>query len=80
MCKAAGSEPGYLGAQAGGRLVTVIVEGDVADVKAAVEAAASTAQECHHILAASGVIAAPCEETLKMVARSEKRLAKKKEQ
>ena len=80
MCKAAEVSLVTWERKLGGRLVTVIVEGDVADVKAAVEAAASTAQECHHIMAASGVIAAPCEETRKMVARSAKRLAKKKEQ
>ncbi len=59
----------------GGRLVTIIVEGAVADVKAAVEAAAAICRVNHHILAASGVIAAPCEETRKMVAKSAKRLA-----
>ncbi len=65
----------------GGRLITVIVEGDVADCKAAVEACANICKENHHILAASGVIAAPAEETRKMVALSregfEKRMAKR---
>ncbi len=60
----------------GGRLVTVVVEGDVADVKAAVEAAKNICSENKHIMASSGVIAAPCEETRKMMALSAKRLAK----
>lgn len=77
MCKAAQVKLVTWERKLGGRLVTVIVEGEVADVKAAVEAAAANARENQHILAASGVIAAPCEETRKMVALSAKRLAKK---
>ena len=65
----------------GGRLITVIVEGDVSDCKAAVEACSNICRENHHILAASGVIAAPAEETRKIVALSrqgfEKRMAKR---
>ena len=76
MCKAADVSLVTWERKLGGRLVTIIVEGDVADVKAAVEAAAHIAKENHHILAASGVIAAPCEETRKMVAFSAKRLQK----
>ncbi len=60
----------------GGRLVTIIVGGSVADVKAAVEAAYNICSVNGHNMAASGVIAAPCEETQKMVALSAKRLAK----
>ena len=44
------------------------------DVKAAVEAAANICKVNNHILAASGVIAAPCEETRKIVALSAKRI------
>lgn len=77
MCKAANVRMVTWERKLGGRLVTVIVEGDVADVTTAVEKAAACAKENHHIFAASGVIAAPCEETRKMVALSAKRLAKK---
>ena len=68
MCKAADVSLVTWERKLGGRLVTIIVEGDVSDVNAAVEAAAHTAKENHHILAASGVIAAPSEEIRKMVA------------
>ncbi|MBE5868792.1 MAG: BMC domain-containing protein [Lachnospiraceae bacterium] len=78
MCKAADVSLVTWERKLGGRLVTIIVEGDVAAVTAAVEAAANIAKENHHILAASGVIAAPCEETRKMVARSARRIQKKK--
>ncbi len=77
MCKAAEVNLVTWERKLGGRLVTVIVEGDVADVKAAVEAAEKIAEANNHIFAAGGVIAAPCEETRKMVALSAKRLAKK---
>ena len=76
MCKAAEVSLVTWERKLGGRLVTIIVEGSVSDVKAAVEAAANIAKENHHILAASGVIASPCEETRKIVARSAKRLQK----
>ncbi|MBQ2803756.1 MAG: BMC domain-containing protein [Lachnospiraceae bacterium] len=77
MCKAADVSLVTWERKLGGRLVTIIVEGDVSDVKAAVEAAAHIAKENNHILAASGVIAAPCEETRKLVALSAKRIQKK---
>ena len=77
MCKAADVSLVTWERKLGGRLVTIIVEGDVSDVKAAVEAAAHIAKENQHILAASGVIAAPSDEIRKMVARSAKRLQKK---
>ncbi len=76
MCKAAEVSLVTWERKLGGRLVTIIVEGSVSDVKAAVEAAQGICQENGHILAASGVIAAPCEETRKMVALSAKRLQK----
>ncbi len=76
MCKAAEVSLVTWERKLGGRLVTIIVSGSVSDVKAAVEAAAGIAKANHHILAASGVIAAPCEETRRMVALSAKRLAK----
>lgn len=74
MCKAAEVSLVTWERKLGGRLVTIIVEGSVSDVKAAVEAATGIAVENHHILAASGIIAAPSEETRRMVARSAKRL------
>ena len=77
MCKAADVSLVTWERKLGGRLVTIIVEGDVSDVKAAVEAAAHIAKENHHILAASGLIAAPSDEIRKMVALSAKRLQKK---
>ncbi len=76
MCKAAGVRFVTWERKLGGRLVTIIVEGDVSDVKAAVEAAKNICQVNNHILATSGIIAAPCEETRKMVAFSAKRLQK----
>ncbi len=79
MCKAAEVHLLTWERKLGGRLVTIIVGGTVSDVKAAVEAAAHVSKTNNHILAASGVIAAPCEETKKMVAFSAKRLEKKKE-
>ena len=54
----------------GGRLVTIIVEGDVAAVTAAVEAAAAQAIKP---LAASGVIANPHEEIVRLVKQSSSR-------
>lgn len=53
----------------GGRLVTVIVEGETAAVKEAVEAA----RNGRHTLAASAVIANPHPETVKMVRLSAKK-------
>ncbi len=76
MCKAADVELATWERKLGGRLVTIIIEGNVADVKAAVEAAASISKASGHILAASGVIAAPCEETRRMVNLSAQRLVK----
>lgn len=79
MCKSADVSLITWERKLGGRLVTIIVEGGISDVKAAVEAAKHIAEENHHIMAASGVIAAPCEEIRRMVARSAKRLQKQTE-
>ena len=76
MCKAATVSFVTWERKLGGRLVTIIVEGDVADVKAAVEAAEEITKENGHILAASGVIAAPTEEIRKIVALSASRIKK----
>ena len=74
MCKTSGVELATWERKLGGRLVTIIVEGDVSDVKAAVEAAKNICALNQHILATSGIIAAPCEEIRKMVALSAKRI------
>ena len=76
MCKAASVNLVTWERKLGGRLVTIVVEGEVSDVKAAVEAAENICRVNNHILAAKGVIAAPCEETRKIVARSARRIAK----
>ena len=49
MCKAAEVELVTWERKLGGRLVTIIVEGTVSDVKAAVEAAAGICKANHHI-------------------------------
>ena len=69
MCKVANVKLVTWERKMGGRLVTIIVEGMVSDVKAAVEAAANICKANNHILAASGVIASPAEETRKLVAK-----------
>ena len=76
MCKAAAVTLVTWERKLGGRLVTIIVEGDVADVKASVEAAQNICKANNHILASYGVIAAPAEETRKMVALSRSRIEK----
>lgn len=76
MCKAAEVSLVTWERKLGGRLVTIIVEGGVADVKAAVEAAKHITEQNGHILAASGVIAAPTEEIRRIVAMSARRLQK----
>ena len=58
----------------GGRLVTVIVEGTISDVTAAVEAAKHITKANGHILASSGVIASPSEEIRKMAEFSRQRM------
>lgn len=55
----------------GGRLVTIIVQGQVAAVTESVEAAKNKA---HGSIVASAVIANPHEETMKLVAKSAAKL------
>ena len=74
MCKAADVEFVTWERKLGGRLVTVIVEGQISAVKAAVEAAATSPIK---ELAASAVIASPHSETQRMVALSASRIIKK---
>ncbi len=75
MCKAAEVEFVTWERKLGGRLVTVIVKGQISAVKAAVEAAAAGAIK---ELAASAVIASPHSETERMVKLSASRLTKQK--
>ena len=70
MCKAADVSLSTWERKLGGRLVTIIVEGDVAAVTAAVEAARTRAIKSP---VSSGVIANPHEETVAQVKRSMKR-------
>lgn len=70
MCKAAEVTLSTWERKLGGRLVTIIVEGDVAAVSAAVEAAAAQAIKP---LAASGVIANLHEEIVRLVKQSSSR-------
>ena len=70
MCKAADVTLATWERKLGGRLVTIIVEGDVAAVTAAVEAAKARAIKP---LVSSGVIANPHEETVAQVKRSMRR-------
>ena len=76
MCKASDVSLVTWERKLGGRLVTIIVEGAVSDVNAAVEAATDICTKNRHILASSGVIASPCEEIRRMVERSAGRLKK----
>lgn len=76
MCKASSVSLVTWERKLGGRLVTLIVEGEVADVKAAVEAAENITKVNGHILASKGVIAAPSDEIRKQVALSARRLGK----
>ena len=69
MCKAAEVTLATWERKLGGRLVTIIVEGDVAAGTAAVEAAAHAIKP----LVASGVIASPHEEIVGLVKRSSSR-------
>ena len=76
MCKAADVNFVTWERKLGGRLVTIIVEGQVSAVKAAVEAANNAIIKP----AASAVIASPHSETERMVLLSASRLTKRKEQ
>ena len=73
MCKAAEVEFVTWERKLGGRLVTVIVEGQISAVKAAVEATSAAIIEP----AATAVIANPHSETERMVRLSASRLTKK---
>jgi microcompartment protein CcmL/EutN len=73
MCKTAEVELATWERKLGGRLVTLIVEGDVAAVKEAVEAATAHAIKKP---VASAVIARPHEELVKLVQLSRSRWAK----
>jgi microcompartment protein CcmL/EutN len=74
MCKAADVSFVTWERKLGGRLVTIIVTGDVSDVTEAVECVKRSAATAP---CASFVIANPHEETIKMVELSASRLKKK---
>ena len=76
MCKAAQVDLVTWERKWGGRLVTIIVEGTVSDVTAAIEAAKNITKANGHTVASYGVIASPSEEIRKMVAFSAKRIGK----
>jgi len=76
MCKAADVSLLTWERKLGGRLVTLIVEGEVSAVTAAVEAACNITKINGHIMASHGVIAAPSDEIRKMVALSARRIGK----
>ena len=76
MCKASNVKLLTWERKLGGRLVTLIVEGEVSDCRAAVEAAINITKVNGHIMASHGVMAAPSDEIRKMVALSAKRLGK----
>ena len=76
MCKTSGVELATWERKLGGRLVTIVIRGDVASVTEAVEAAkAGTIKKP----VASGVIANPHEEILKLVELSASRFMSKQE-
>ena len=75
MCKAAEVNFVTWERKLGGRLVTIIVEGQISAVKAAVEAAANGAIKEP---AATAVIASPHSETERMVRLSASRITKQK--
>ena len=74
MCKAADVELASWERKLGGRLVTLIVEGDVSAVRAAVEAGRTQAIKKP---AASGIIANPHPEIVKLVELSQSRFKNK---
>ena len=74
MCKTSGVELATWERKLGGRLVTIIVKGDVASVTEAVETAAKKAIKKP---VASGVIANPHEEIMKLVDLSASRFMNK---
>lgn len=74
MCKTSGVELATWERKLGGRLVTIVVKGDVASVTEAVEAAVSKAIKKP---VASGVIANPHEEIMRLVELSASRFMNK---
>ncbi len=74
MCKTSGVELATWERKLGGRLVTIVVKGDVAAVTEAVETAARKAIKKP---AASGIIANPHEEILRLVNLSASRFMNK---
>ncbi len=74
MCKAASVTLSTWERKIGGRLVTIIVEGDVADCKTAVQAALT---DPIRDVASHGVIANPHEEIVRLVNLSASRWKKK---
>ena len=77
MCKTSGVELATWERRLGGRLVTIIVRGDVASVTEAVETAAAKAIKKP---VASGIIANPHEEIIRLVNLSASRLMNKEAQ
>ena len=77
MCKTSGVELATWERKLGGRLVTIIVRGDVASVTEAVETAAAKAIKKP---VASGVIANPHEEIIRLVNLSASRFMNKEAQ
>lgn len=73
MCKTAEVEFVTWERKLGGRLVTIIVQGEVSAVSQAVETAAA---QCINEPCIHGVIARPHEETIKMVELSASRMTK----
>ena len=76
MCKTANVELASWERKLGGRLVTIIVQGDVAAVTEAVEAAC---RQCIKKPASHAVIARPHEEIVRLVELSASRWRKKQE-
>lgn len=77
MCKTSGVELATWERKLGGRLVTIIIRGDVASVTEAVETAAKNAIKKP---VASGVIANPHEEIMRLVDLSASRFMNKEKQ
>jgi microcompartment protein CcmL/EutN len=77
MCKTSGVELATWERKLGGRLVTIVIKGDVAAVTEAVEAAASKAIKKP---VAKGVIANPHEEIMRLVELSASRFMNKQVQ
>lgn len=76
MCKTSGVELATWERKLGGRLVTIVIRGDVAAVTEAVEAAAKSAIKKP---VASGVIANPHPEITRLIELSASRFMKKQE-